>query len=138
MDTQATVATVIATLSLIAHAIRPIAKAPLAGSQHPTEKDPMSTTVSVPSTSSYGVETIANAIHEGAAWALKGLATMGSDWAAIKANPLYGSLATAAATMATNEMAANGVPVAPLVNVGSAIASMLDALAAAHPAISTP
>lgn len=84
------------------------------------------------------VDTVFQTISDAANWAMKGLAVLGTDWAAIKANPMYGQMAQIAANMAFAELNAYGVPVPALVNVGKSMESALEALAAAHPGIATP
>lgn len=95
-------------------------------------------TTSTTSTTSSWFSTIATSVHSVAAKALDLLKEADAEWEAIKANPVYGAVVSLAVKAVTNELTALGVPVGPLVNVSAAVTSMLDALAAAHPSISTP
>ena len=83
-------------------------------------------------------EAIEDAVATAADSALHFLKEVSDDWSAIKQNPVYGSLVQLGSTAIMSEMAAQGIPVPALVNVGSALVSALDAAAAMHPAIKTP
>lgn len=79
---------------------------------------------------------IAGAVHSAASKALDFLKEIDEEWESIKSNPAYGTLVDLAVKAATNELTSLGVPLGPMVNIGAAMTSMLDALAAAHPSIS--
>jgi hypothetical protein len=79
----------------------------------------------------------ADAVQKFAGAVFGELAKLGQDWSAIKASPTYGPLVQLGAALVQSELAANGVPIAPLVNVALAVESAVQTCAALHPAIST-
>ena len=103
-----------------------------------TTETASATVTTAPAVTAGWFSAIASSVHSVAAKALDLLKEVDTEWATIKDNPVYGMVADLAVKAVTNELAALGVPVGPLVNVGTAVTSMLDALAAAHPSISTP
>ena len=81
---------------------------------------------------------IFDTIHAWAGRAVEAMTMVGTEWNAIKGNPLYGALATAAVGAAKAELASKGIPIDGVVNVEHAIFGMMEVLAAAHPVIVTP
>jgi len=80
--------------------------------------------------------TFLGAVTSAGAGAMKFLATVGTDWSAIKQSDLFRLLKPAVVSAVTAEL---GAPAAgALVNLDRAVESQLDALAALHPAIQTP
>lgn len=151
MTLTATITAALAAAGVLGHVVRvairgwrlfrkqpsPIHQATTITEEKPTMSE-TTTTVTATVTVPNHAASIFDTIHVWASKAVEAMTLVGTEWTAIKANPLYGALAVAAVDAAKAELAAKGIPTDGVVNVGNAIRGMLDVLAAAHPVIVTP